>query len=121
MKQPNPTNQWWTVVLEKAAVFNDMSDAERLVKKLKYNNPQVISMYTATEVVAQWKRTGYTRALQKNNNDRYVPPLLKRPVSTGNRPSANRVRPAQYDLFEPEYHYELDHLFGLDGWGSEGR
>jgi hypothetical protein len=117
MKQPNPTNQWWTVVLEKTAIFKDRDDAQRLVNKLKYNNPKVISLQAAHEAVANWNVVDYTVAGKKNNYDRQISPL----VLNRNRPSIRQTRAAQYDLFEPEYEHELDHLFGLDGWGSEGR
>lgn len=119
--QPNATNQWWTVVLERAAFFTDKAKAEALVKKLKYNNPKVITLEQAQEAIAKWGVISYTQVLTKNNYDRQIPNQRRSVVPA---PVYNRVRPSrqrQYDLFGPEYDHELNHLFGLDGWGSEGR
>lgn len=123
MKQPNPKNQWWTVVLDKAAIFTDVAHAHALVKKLKYNNPRVRTLDSAQELVAKWFNTSYTATGKKKNNDRQISPQRRQhiPVDNRVRPSVRQNRTRQYDLFEPEYDHELNHLVGLDGWGSEGR
>lgn len=120
-KQPNPINQWWTVVLEKTAIFKDRGDAQRLVEKLKYNSPKVISLQTAQEAVAKWKAIGYTVPGKKNNYDRQISPQRPQSIPVDNRVRPPQPRQRQYSLFDDEYEHELDHLFGLDGWGSEGR
>lgn len=126
-RQPNPINQWWTVVIHKAALFTERAQAEALVKKLKYNGPQIRTLEDMVKIVAKWEELHYTAPLKKNNYDRQLSPQ-RGPISTSRpapsrqpKPSVGPRRQVQHDFFDREYVHELDHLFGLDGWGSEGR
>lgn len=114
--QPNPTDQWWTVVLHKAQLFAREDWAQALVKKLKYNNPQVRTLDEMIKIVAKWEELHYTAPRKKNNYDRQISP---QPSSIATfRPGNDFVRslrPAQLSLFESEYDYKLG------GWGNEGR
>lgn len=116
---------WWIGDIEKAQLFVDRDHAQNILKKLKFNQPEVVSLTEARNIVAKQKELSYTADHTRIPYDRSLSPIQRQPAGSVANSLKRRNYPRQAKLFsssrigyEPEYEHELDHLLGLDGWGS---
>lgn len=123
---PHGSKGWWVDKLGSAIVFASKEHAQAIWAKLKFNFPQVITQKEAMEIVAKQNKLLYTPAEQRISYDRSLSPISSsrsstRPSNTGRRPtSSQRWNQAGQQRIDFDYEHELDHLLGLDGWGSGG-
>lgn len=117
-------NGWWTEKLDKAMLFHDIEHPTNIWKKLKFNQPRVITLDEAKKIVALQQQSKYTAFSTKQNHDRQVPPVRRLQRNQQGRLfeggwSDHYSSGRRYHSY-PEDEHELDHLLGLDGWGNGG-